>query len=180
MSWESDAAPEPKDYTRWIWAGIVVVSVIALTILWFAGARERNISVVRARHILVKFDKTNPQDRARALERVNDLRARIVGGEKFPALAREYSDDPGSAPRGGDLGFYRRGKFEGAFEEYVWSAPIGQLSNVVETDHGFHLILVDDRHLSGAERFEVERQKARSAEPPAGQDGAPADAVAGE
>ncbi len=180
MSWESDAAPEPKDYTRRIWVGIVVVSVVALTILWFAGARERNISVVRARHILVKFDKANPQDRARALERVNDLRARIVAGEKFHTLAREYSDDPGSAPRGGDLGFYRRGKFEDAFEEYVWSAPVGQLSNVVETGHGFHLIVVDDRHLSSAEQFELERQRARSAGPSSGQEGAPADAVAGE
>jgi parvulin-like peptidyl-prolyl isomerase len=174
MSLESDAAREPRDYTRWIWAGIIVASLLALGVLWFVGGRERNVSMVRARHILIQFDKENPEDRAGALERINDLRARIVAGERFGTLAREYSDDPTSARRGGDLGYYRRGKFEGAFEDYVWSAPIGQLSEVVETDNGFHLIMVENRELSKVDRYEQERQQTPQTEEAPAEDEPPA------
>ena len=115
-------------------------------------------------HILVTFDAADPADRARALDLISDLRERILKGERFETLARRYSDDPVSRARGGDLNYYPKGTFAPEFEEYVWNAPIGQLSDVVETSFGFHLIVATDRHLTDADRYEMELdQRARDA-----------------
>ena len=145
MSWESNLPEEPRDRARWVWAGIAAVCVLAVAVLWFAEGRDAEVSIVRARHILITFDRENPADRARALETLNDLRDRLARGERFRRLARDYSNDPSSAARGGDLGYARRGKYEPAFDAYVWSAPVGELSDVVETQFGFHLIEVLER-----------------------------------
>lgn len=85
-----------------------------------------------------------PGDSARdqAYTRIHDLRRQIVQGAALADLARLYSDDPASADRGGELGFVRRGVFVPAFEEAAFGLAIGQLSEVVETPFGFHVIEV--------------------------------------
>lgn len=153
---------EPRDRTRYIWIGVAVLFCIMVGALWYIGRPDPKVSTVRARHILIQFVKNDATDRARALELISSLRERIVRGASFSSVAREYSNDPGSAARGGDLGYYPKGTFEPEFEEYVWNAPIGELSEVIETTHGFHLIRVEHRHLSKADEYEQElEQRAR-------------------
>jgi peptidyl-prolyl cis-trans isomerase SurA len=80
-------------------------------------------------------------DTARTL--AEDLLARIRAGEDFSELAIEYSGDPGSAALGGDLGWFRRGRMVREFEETAFNLLDGQISDVVETDFGFHIIKVE-------------------------------------
>jgi len=174
MSSISDATEAPKDRTKWTWLAVIVLIAAMVTVLWLFGHRRPPISRVNARHILIKCDNSDPVDRARAIEMISEVRRRILDGESFKKLAREYSDDETSRPRGGDLGYHEKGKFESEFEAYVWSAPIGELSDVTQTSYGFHIIEVIDRFLSEPDRYEMELdQKVRHAGP----ESAPADAV---
>jgi peptidyl-prolyl cis-trans isomerase D len=98
----------------------------------------------RASHILIAADKSADADvkkaaRERAEKLLADIRARPA---EFARLARENSDDPGSAASGGDLGYFARGAMEPAFEEAAFALPDGGLSDVVVTDFGFHIIKV--------------------------------------
>jgi len=68
---------------------------------------------------------------------------RVNAGEDFAELAREFSDDPGTAPLGGDLGWFRQGRMVRAFEEAAFSMIDGETSDLVQTDFGFHIIRVE-------------------------------------
>jgi peptidyl-prolyl cis-trans isomerase D len=94
---------------------------------------------VRARHVLVSAEDRSPEE---ARERIEEARERLAAGEDFAAVAAAYSDDPGSGSRGGDLGFFGRGRMVPAFEEAAFGAPPGELIGPVETQFGFHLIEV--------------------------------------
>ncbi|HEO70220.1 MAG TPA: hypothetical protein ENN80_03090 [Candidatus Hydrogenedentes bacterium] len=162
MTSDFEEMPEaPKDPTKWIWLGVLAVVAMMLALMWFfTKTPYEGQSVVRARHILIQYDPSDATDRAAALELITDLRERILAGERFSKLAREYSDDSYSRGRGGDLNYVPKGSFEENFEAYVWSAPIGQVSEVVTTSHGFHIIVVEDRHLSQADAYQERiRQK---------------------
>ena len=78
-----------------------------------------------------------------ALDLAEGLRERAVAGEDFGELAREHSQDPGSAQAGGDLGWFRRGNFAEEFEEAAFALPEGETSEVVETIFGYHVIKVE-------------------------------------
>ncbi|CAN5834725.1 hypothetical protein BH23GEM6_BH23GEM6_17270 [soil metagenome] len=84
-------------------------------------------------------------DTAAALQRAEAIRAEIVGGADFTTVAARESADPGSAPQGGDLGNFGRGQMVPAFEQAAFSLPIGQVSEPVQTQFGFHLIQVQER-----------------------------------
>lgn len=156
MTTEFDESVEVKDRTKYVWLGVAALIVLMLGALYWMGRPDQSRSQVRAKHILIPFSHNDPADRARALEQILDLRERIVAGESFERLAQEYSADPFSGARGGDLGYEQRGAFAEAFENYVWSAPIGELSEVITTSHGFHLVRVEDRHISPAEIYDLE------------------------
>ncbi|MCX8064625.1 MAG: peptidylprolyl isomerase [Candidatus Hydrogenedentes bacterium] len=156
---------EPFDWTKYIWGGIILLIVVMLLFIWLSGQFKPRTSYVRAKHILIKFNPADPADRQRALKSITELREKILKGESFEKIAREYSNDSATARRGGDLGYYGRNSFDPAFEAYVWSAPIGQLSDVVETRYGFHLIIVVDRYLTEVDRYELELdEKARKSQ----------------
>ncbi len=163
ITYKNNIPPEEtKDWTKYIWVGIILLFVLMVIIIWMAGHTKPKTSYVRAKHILIKFASNDPADRQRALQFITELKQRIAQGESFEKLAKDYSNDPASARRGGDLGYYGRNSFEPNFESYVWSAPIGQLSDVIETKYGFHLIIVVDRHLTDVDRYEIELdEKAR-------------------
>ena len=78
-------------------------------------------------------------------ERLVNLRERIVNGEKFSTLARLYSQDPGSLSKGGELGMASRAIFWPAFSDAAMSLKVGQVSQVVETPDGFHIIQLIER-----------------------------------
>ncbi len=108
------------------------------------GRREGTDTVVRARHILIKAGPTqHSKDSARQVA-LNLLR-RIRQGEDFAALAMQYSKDPGSAPRGGDLGYFGRGRMVPEFEKAAFRAKVGEVVGPIETNFGYHLIKVEDK-----------------------------------
>ena len=76
---------------------------------------------------------------------LNRLRDRILEGEDFELLAEEFSEDPGSAKQGGDLGWMSLGVFTPAFEEVMLSTEIGSISEVFESEFGFHFLEVIDK-----------------------------------
>ena len=78
-------------------------------------------------------------------ERLVNLRERVVNGEKFSTLARLYSQDPGSMNKGGELGMASRSVFWPAFSDAAMSLKVGQVSQVVETPDGFHIIQLIER-----------------------------------
>jgi hypothetical protein len=126
---------------------------------------------VRARHILIQYPPgaSPPQiDSVQALAEA--LRARLLAGESFADLAREYSQDPGSGPAGGDLGTFGRGEMVPAFEEAVFALQVGDISQVVETTFGLHLIQVDEKvippldNLRDQFRAQVQDRRVQAAE----------------
>ncbi|HEX6362425.1 MAG TPA: SurA N-terminal domain-containing protein [Albitalea sp.] len=98
----------------------------------------------RARHILVKAERSAPADvRAKAKAKAEELLAELKKNPgSFAEMAKKQSDDTGSAERGGDLDFFGRGAMTGPFDEAVFALKPGQLSDVVETDFGYHIIEV--------------------------------------
>lgn len=94
----------------------------------------------RAAHILFEGDEGD----AELLERAQEIRTRLDQGEDFAALAREYSDDSGTANRGGDLGFTARGSFDPEFEDALFGLERGEVSDPVRTSYGYHLIKLTD------------------------------------
>jgi peptidyl-prolyl cis-trans isomerase SurA len=94
---------------------------------------------------VVMQPKVNDEQRKLAIEKLNGLKARIEAGEDFAVLAKSFSDDPGSARLGGDLGWQKRGSFVQEFEEAAYRLEVNELSQVVESSFGFHLIQLLER-----------------------------------
>lgn len=97
---------------------------------------------VRARHILVREAPSRGDDARKVAE---GLLVRLNAGEPFDELAKKYSDDPGSAAKGGDLGWLGKGKTVKPFEDALFALKSqGQLSDVIVTQFGFHIIRLDE------------------------------------
>ncbi len=94
-------------------------------------------------HQVVIAPEASDTAKAAAKALAESLLERIRNGEKFDELAKRYSDDPGSAPLGGDLGWFRRGHMVKEFEDAAFSLAPGQVSGIVETDFGFHIIKME-------------------------------------
>jgi peptidyl-prolyl cis-trans isomerase SurA len=103
-----------------------------------AGGRHV-VQQTHVEHILVKAE-AGREDEARA--RIESLRRRILAGEDFHELARTHSDDPGSAVKGGDLGWITGEEVVPEFARAIQSLPEGELSEPVQSNYGFHLIRV--------------------------------------
>lgn len=100
---------------------------------------------VRARHILIRVDpQAEDSEKAEAQAKLKEVQQRLEAGEDFSTLAKEYSQGPSSA-RGGDLGYFRRGQMLEPFEEAAFALKPGEVSKVVETRFGYHLIKMLDK-----------------------------------
>ncbi len=106
-----------------------------------SGAEER-----RASHILIASPKTAPAaEREKAKAKAQELHALVTKSpENFAELARKNSQDPGSAPNGGDLDFFARGAMVKPFEDAAFSMKKGDISDVVESEFGYHIIRLTD------------------------------------
>lgn len=106
-----------------------------------AGKEER-----RASHILINATKDAPAaDREKAKAKAQELLAQVRKAPgSFAEVAKKESQDPGSAPSGGDLGFFGRGAMVKPFEEAAFALKKGEISDVVETDFGYHIIMLAD------------------------------------
>ncbi|CAH1043581.1 peptidylprolyl isomerase [Halomonas sp. TD01] len=101
------------------------------------------IEEARARHVLVELTPTRNENQARA--RAEQARQRLQQGADFASVAREFSDDRGSAMNGGELGWVRPGQTVPAFEEAMGSLSVNQLSEPVRSQFGYHVIEVLER-----------------------------------
>lgn len=89
---------------------------------------------------IVRIPPISPEHKKSVYDRINALRKRIENGEKFETLAILYSEDPGSAKKGGELGFTKRGSWYPEFEATAFSLKKGELSEIIETEAGYHIL----------------------------------------
>lgn len=115
---------------------------------------------MRARHILIKVDENT--DKKKALKRIRDILKEVKKGKaSFAELAKKYSEGP-TAPRGGDLGFFIRGQMVRKFEEAAFALKVGEISNVVETEYGYHIIQCIEKKASEKKSLEEVRDYLRN------------------
>jgi len=135
----------------WIGGGLEVAAPLREAEEEATAERDRQIiarqpTEIGARHILVMhtLSKSKPpsvtRTRDEAKKRVDEVLAKIRAGANFETLVNEYSDEPGSAERHGDLGVFDRAQMVKPFADAAFSLKVGEVSNVVETPFGFHVI----------------------------------------
>jgi peptidyl-prolyl cis-trans isomerase C len=109
---------------------------------------------VKASHIIIMVSPDAvEEEKSEAMAKIKEIRARIEAGEDFAELASQYSED-GSSADGGDLGFFQREQMVEPFAEEAFSLEIGEISEVVTTQFGLHLIKVTDRKEESVVPFE--------------------------
>jgi peptidyl-prolyl cis-trans isomerase C len=119
----------------------------------------RRPEMVRARHILIKVaPDASEEEKRKALDEITRIQKRIKTGEDFAALAKKFSQGP-SASRGGELGFFARGKMVKPFEEAAFALRAGEVSGIVETRFGYHLINVVEHNPSSIESYQSAKRK---------------------
>lgn len=102
---------------------------------------------IKISHILVQFGDQDPNRKTKeaALDKIKMIQQKLKDGETFENMANKYSEDPSSNTNGGDIGYFSKGQLVAEFENVAFSLPVGQISDIVETPYGFHLIKVTDK-----------------------------------
>ena len=127
---------------------------------------KKDYEQVSARHILIAFKgspaaqagkKELTEDEAKA--KAEDIRKQLVAGADFAELAKKESDDTGSGSRGGDLGAFGHGQMVPEFESAAFGTKVGELSPVVKTQYGFHILKVEKRDLTAYESVKAGLEK---------------------
>ena len=156
MDWESDPAGQrdEKDRTKFVWFGIIGLCVAMLLALWMTQGGHSSETRARVKHILIQFSPGDPTDRARAYAQIKEIKQWLVDGQRFESIAKEYSNDPGSSSRGGDLGWQKPGDLTDAVDQFIWDGEVNQISDIITSNYGYHLVLVTDRTLSNAMQYE--------------------------
>ena len=131
----------------------------------FYDANERGFLApeqVRARHILIRVPSdASGEEKKKAREKIEGVWGRIKKGEDFARLAAELSEDTNSQMNGGDLGYFTKGQMAKPFEEAAFSLKPGQVSGVVETEFGYHLIKVEDHQEARMVTFDAVKEQIR-------------------
>ena len=105
---------------------------------------------VKAAHILIRPATQDDAGWQAALAKANEVYAKATArGADFGALAKQYSEDPGSKDAGGDLGWFARGRMVKEFEDAAFSLKPGEISHPVKSQFGYHIIKLEDRHAAG-------------------------------
>lgn len=115
---------------------------------YFNSLPKDSIPLIKTQYTIAEIVKKPPvsiEEKLRVKERLLELRKRILKGESFATMAILYSEDLGSAKRGGELGFYGRGQLYPEFEAVAFKLKEGEISNIVETEAGYHIIQLIER-----------------------------------
>lgn len=107
----------------------------------YLGSVNSKDIFARASHILINQYGSDEKN----LGEANKLYNRLIAGENFAALAKEFSMDPGSAQKGGDLGYFGKGMMVKEFEDAVFNGKVGEVQKPIKTNYGYHIIKVTDR-----------------------------------
>lgn len=118
------------------------------------GKEER-----KARHILIQLGTSEEKNKEALLPLVEEIQQKLNDGGSFEELAREYSEDPGSAKQGGDLGWIATGEMVKPFEDALFSMNKDEVSGIVETQFGLHLIRLDDVRSPEVPSFDDKRSE---------------------
>ncbi len=114
---------------------------------------------VKVRHILIRADAKDAEASAVARKKAESLREEVAKGKDFAQLAKQSSEDPGTKDRGGELGYVTRGQLVPEFEQAAFSLKVGEISSVIQTPYGFHILRVDD--IQEAKTDSLEKAKDR-------------------
>ena len=133
----------------------------------YYDAHKTEYEEAQGSHILIRFKgsavplKPNEKDLtdAEALAKTQELRTKIAAGGDFATIAKAESDDAQSAVKGGDLGSFRHGQMVAPFDKAAFSIPVGQLSEPVKTQFGYHLIKISSRTAKTFEEAKPEIEK---------------------
>ncbi len=120
-----------------------VSSGYGLHILKVTGINPRK-NAIRAQHILVTFTDSTGTDSTKALKTITEVEEKLKNGFDFGELAKKYSADRGSAARSGDLGYFSRGQMVKEFDEAAFKLKVGEISPIVKTRFGYHIIKLAD------------------------------------
>jgi parvulin-like peptidyl-prolyl isomerase len=123
--------------------------------------RYRQEEQVRAHHLLISTREPGVSD-AKARARADSLHKALKDGADFVTLARQFSQEPGASQSGGDLGWFGRGRMVKEFETAAFALKPGQISDVVKTQFGYHIIHLDDHRPAGVRSFEDVQPEIRS------------------
>ena len=114
----------------------------------------------RISHILISADKgASAADKAKAKQQAEEIHKQLLAGADFAELARQHSQDAGSAPAGGDLGILEPGTLGNAFDEAAFELKEGEYSAPVETEFGYHIVKVDKIIPGGSASFDSVKNK---------------------
>jgi peptidyl-prolyl cis-trans isomerase SurA len=117
---------------------------------------------IRASHLMIRFPNAQPtpEDTAATYKRIKAFQDSLASGKLFDSLARKYSEDPGSAEKGGDLGFFPRRRWPRPFDDSAFVLKVGQVSQIVRTAWGYHLIhCTDERPMKSFDELKPEIQQ---------------------
>ena len=172
-----DQTPEIKEQLQYILNDVVAQEYLKKVVLKDVTVTEEEMkkyyqanektytypAQAKVRHILVKVaPNAAPEEKKKAREKAEALLKRIKDGEDFAKLAGEFSEDPASQKKGGDLGYFSKGRMVKPFEEAAFSLKAGQVSDIVETQFGFHIIKGEDVKEARIRSFDEVKETVRS------------------
>jgi len=115
-------------------------------------AYDRSLEEVKAAHILIKSSYNDtPQDTLAAYNKINDIRKKALAGEDFETLAKTYSEEPGANERAGNLGYFTAFSMVYPFENAAYNTKVSEVSKIVRTSFGYHILKVQDRRKRAAD-----------------------------
>lgn len=131
---------DPKDYVKQVQVSSKEIED------YYQNNREKfgQPKRVKVRHILIRADAKDAEASAKAKQKAESVQKEAAGGKDFSQLAKQYSEDPGTKDRGGEIGFITKGMVVPEFEQAAFSMKVGEVSPVIQTPYGFHILKVDD------------------------------------
>ena len=131
---------DPKDYFKQVQASSKEIEDYYQNNKEKFGQPKR----VKVRHILIRADAKDAEASAKAKQKAESIQKEAVEGKDFSQLAKQNSEDPGTKDRGGEIGFITKGMVVPEFEQAAFSMKVGEVSPVIQTPYGFHILKVDD------------------------------------